>query len=44
MTVVTEQSIPVDPARAERRAQLFTRINKMDTYFQVIQLMPITWK
>ena len=42
MTAVTEQNVPVDPARAEKRARLFTRINKMDSYFQVIGMSWVT--
>ncbi|MEM9139307.1 MAG: ABC transporter permease, partial [Pseudomonadota bacterium] len=42
MTAVTEQSAPLDPARAEKRARLFTRINKLDAYFQVIGMSWIT--
>ena len=42
MTAVTENTLAVDEARAERRARLFTRINKMDTYFQVIGMSWIT--
>ena len=42
MTVMTEQPIPDETARAERRARLFTRINKADSYFQVIGMSWIT--
>ena len=42
MTAVTEQPIPDEAARAEKRARLFTRINKADGYFQVIGMSWIT--
>ncbi|MEM7683725.1 MAG: ABC transporter permease [Pseudomonadota bacterium] len=42
MTAVTEQEIPDEAARAERRARLFTRINKLDGYFQIIGMSWIT--
>ncbi|MEM7058826.1 MAG: ABC transporter permease [Pseudomonadota bacterium] len=42
MTVMTEQNITMDQARAEKRTRLFTRINKMDTYFQIIGMSWIT--
>ena len=42
MTAVTEQTVPDEAARAERRARLFTRINKADGYFQVIGMSWIT--
>lgn len=42
MTAMTEQTVRLNPARAEKRARLFTRINKLDTYFQVIGMSWIT--
>ncbi|MEM7177756.1 MAG: ABC transporter permease [Pseudomonadota bacterium] len=42
MTTAIEQNIPDAAVRAERRARLFTRINKADGYFQVIGMSWIT--
>ena len=42
MTAATDHSIGDDPARAERRARLFTRINQADRYFQILGLAWIT--
>ncbi|MEM1274980.1 MAG: ABC transporter permease [Pseudomonadota bacterium] len=42
MTAVTDQTIPDAAAREERRARLFTRINKADTYFSVLGMSWIT--
>ena len=42
MTAMTEQPIQEEAARTERRARLFTRINKADGYFQVLGMSWIT--
>ncbi|MEM7236424.1 MAG: ABC transporter permease [Pseudomonadota bacterium] len=42
MTAVTDQTIPDESAREERRARLFTRINKADTYFSVLGMSWVT--
>ncbi|MEM6932778.1 MAG: ABC transporter permease [Pseudomonadota bacterium] len=42
MTAVTDPSISDDAAREERRARLFTRINKADTYFSVLGMSWVT--
>ncbi|MEM8793775.1 MAG: ABC transporter permease [Pseudomonadota bacterium] len=42
MTAVTDQTIPDSAARDQRRARLFTRINKVDTYFTVLGMSWVT--